>query len=238
MDEPLIFRTGSCVVKVLSRLIQVQAPSDPAGVVVVLHGGGSRAPGARVSPTQPSVLRMVATARRVARENRDLAVYRLLNSTRGWDTRHSPVDDVGWAIRDIATATGRALPVCLVGHSLGGRAALLGAAANASVVAAVALNPYLYAEDGHTDLSGRRVLIVHGTEDRVASLDVAEAVAGQLARRTSVDLVRVRGGEHAMLRRHKVFDGLAAQFVASMVARDEPRELLEGLARHGRWREV
>ena len=53
-----------------------------------------------------------------------LAVLRLLNSKRGWDTHHTPVDDAIWALDEARSRLG-GLPVALVGHSLGGRAALL-----------------------------------------------------------------------------------------------------------------
>lgn len=182
----------------------------------------------RVSPTQLSVLRMIPIAKRVARAGGGrLAVYRLLNSSRGWNTHLTPVDDVQWALAELTELWGDDLPICLVGHSLGGRAALL-AGTNPAVTAVVALNPYLYPQDGHSDLTGRRVLLVHGTEDRIARIEVAEQVAGLLARRTAVTLLRVLGGKHAMLRRHRVFDSLAAEFAASSLLGRPARGLLAG----------
>ena len=50
-----------------ARLVETTAPRDPAGVVLVLHGGASRRETVRVSPTQLSVLRMIPIAARVAR---------------------------------------------------------------------------------------------------------------------------------------------------------------------------
>lgn len=199
-----------------ARLIDTAAPSSPRGVALVLHGGAARRDSMRVSPTQLSVLRMVPIAARIARATqRQVAVLRLLNSTRGWDAHHTPVDDVRWALDRVAERFGPGLPVSLVGHSLGGRAALL-AAREASVVSAVALNPWVYPDEGRTDLSGRRVLIVHGDEDRVARPRNAAAVARDLARTADhVGYVTVTGGKHAMLRRHDVFDGLAADFTAA-----------------------
>jgi pimeloyl-ACP methyl ester carboxylesterase len=111
---------------VSARLITTHAPRNPEGLVLVLHGGGSRRDSAMVSPTQLSVLRMVPIAQRIAWAGRGrVAVVRLLNSVRGWDTRHTPVDDVRWALGELREREGLSLPTCLVGHSLGGRAALL-----------------------------------------------------------------------------------------------------------------
>ena len=203
--------TGRMDVK--ARLIAVSVPKDPEGVVLVLHGGGSRGESMMVSPTQLSVLRMVPIARGLARAGRKrLAVYRLLNSARGWDTKHTPVQDARWALDQVRDALGTALPATLVGHSLGGRAALL-AADHPTVDSAVALNPYVYPADGGIALPDRRVLVVHGTADRIAPLANAQAVAQGLSRTADVGFVRVEGGKHAMLSRSGTFTGLAKDFV-------------------------
>lgn len=199
------------------RLIDVRTPRDPQAVVLVLHGGADRRDEPAVSPTQLSVLRMVPTARAVARAGRGrLAVLRLLNTRRGWDTRHTPVDDVRWALGQVVERYGDR-PVGLVGHSLGGRAALLAGALD-PVRSVVALNPWVYPDDG-VPLPGRRVLVVHGTEDRVARLDRAERVVERLRRGADrpedVELVRIEGGTHAMLRHGRRFDGLAARATAA-----------------------
>ena len=185
-----------------------------------------------VSPTQLSVLRMIPIAWRISRAGRSrLAVYRLLNSTRGWAADRTPVDDATWALEQLLDIHGPAvLPVALVGHSLGGRAALL-AGAHPSVRTIVALNPYLYPRDGQTPLRGRRVLIVHGTRDRIANPATAATVARALTRTATVSHVSVLGGKHAMLGRHRAFDTLAAEFVLSSLDADwDPSE--------PRWREI
>jgi hypothetical protein len=70
-----------------------------------------------VSPTQLSVLRMVPVARGIARATRGrVAVFRLLNSRRGWDTHHTPVVDARWGLDRIAERFGEQVPACLVGH--------------------------------------------------------------------------------------------------------------------------
>ena len=190
--------------------------------MLVLHGGGARRDRMRVSPTQLSVLRMVPVAQRIARAGRGrLAVYRLLNSVRGWDTRHNPVTDVGWALERVRAAHGP-LPVALVGHSLGGRAALLAGGAP-HVRSVVALAPWVQLAD-RPDVAGRDVLVVHGTDDRIASWERARAVTERL--RSDADragFVSVEGGKHAMLRHHALFDGLAARFAAATLLGDEAR---------------
>ena len=200
------------------RLVPVHEPASAEGVVLVLHGGASRGDGVRVSPTQLSVIRMTATARACARAARGrLAVYRLLNTFRGWDTTHTPVTDCDWAIEQVSGRYPSA-PVGLVGHSLGGRAALL-AGDNPAVRSVAVLNPWLYPADD-PDLSGRSVLFVHGGQDRVASIAKAEAVARRLTRRTSVGFIRIPDGKHAMLRHGSAFDRYAGSFTAAVLLDD------------------
>ncbi len=108
------------------RLLETRVPPRPEAAVLVLHGGANRPGNPMVSPTQLSVLRMIPVARRIARAGDDrLAVFRLLNSVRGWDSQRTPVADVEWALGLLAERFGADLPIGLVGHSLGGRAALL-----------------------------------------------------------------------------------------------------------------
>ncbi len=210
-----------------ARLVPTRVPHHPAGVVLVLHGGASRREQMAVSPTQLSVLRMIPIARRIAHAGQGrLAVFRLLNSTRGWDTSHTPVDDVAWALgqlRDRFPDHAAGLPTCLVGHSLGGRAALL-AAGQQDVRSVVALAPWVYPSDGALSLPpGRRILVVHGDQDRVAGPERSEQVAQQLRRSAEVGYVRVSGGKHAMLRHGSVFDRVAADFVTATLLGDSPR---------------
>ncbi len=194
------------------RLVPVQEPASAEGVVLVLHGGASRGPQVPVDPRQLSVLRMIPTARTVARASRRLAVHRLINAYRGWDESRTPLQDTAWALGLLAERH-PGVPVALVGHSLGGRTALL-AAASPGVRSVVALNPWVYPTDD-ADLSGRRVLIVHGTADRVASIEKARTVARNLSRTTSVEFVEIVGGKHAMLSHGREFDRRAAEFTAA-----------------------
>lgn len=204
-----------------ARLVPVRVPNDPQGLVIVLHGGASRGSQVMVSPTQLSVLRMIPVARRIARAGRGrLAVFRLLNSHRGWDTTTTPVMDVAWALDQTAGRGLGELPVALVGHSLGGRAALL-AAQDQRVRSAVALNPWVYPTD-NADLSGRSVLVVHGSDDRIASPTHSMAVARRLSARARVGFVAVPDAKHAMLRDGGTFERLAAEFVTATIAGTPP----------------
>jgi pimeloyl-ACP methyl ester carboxylesterase len=199
--------------RVLSRLVEIAGPTDAEAVVLVLHGGASRRDMMLVSPTQLSVLRMIPTAQRIAREGRGrLAVLRLLNSYRGWDSQHTPLDDVRWAIEEVVRRYDDR-PIGLVGHSMGGRAALLSAALP-SVASVVALNPWLYPAERAVPTRSP-VLVVHGLRDRIAPASRSAAYVQRLGRRSHAAYVAVAEGKHAMLRHGGVFDRYAAEFVAA-----------------------
>lgn len=184
--------------------------------MLVLHGGAQRRVPTAVRRTQLSVLRMLPVARAISRAGRGrIAVHRLLNSFRGWDRDQSPTDDIAWALAEIKAQHGE-VPVVLVGHSLGGRAALMAAGEHPAVRGVVALNPWLYPTDD-APLEGRSVLIVHGDADRIAPLERARQVAGRLARRTDVTLEVVPGGKHAMLAEAAVFERHTLTFVTDLL---------------------
>ncbi len=214
-------------VQLQPRLITVACPVRAEGVVLLLHGGARRGNSMMVSPTQLSVLRMIPISRRVSRAGRgELAVFRLLNAVRGWDCKHTPVQDAAWALDEIAAALGGPRPTCLIGHSLGGRAALL-SAARAEVQSVVALAPWVYASDVANGLSDEQILIVHGSADRVARPALSAALARRLARRARVGYVTVEGGKHAMLRHHAQFDRLAAEFAAATLLGEPASSAIE-----------
>ncbi|MBN9620076.1 MAG: alpha/beta hydrolase, partial [Actinobacteria bacterium] len=94
-------------------------------VALVLHGGRERGTGP-VRARNLAVIRMQPFASALTRSGAPLglAVARLRYRVRGWNgALRSPVDDVEWALDSLATRFPDA-PVALVGHSMGGRAAV------------------------------------------------------------------------------------------------------------------
>ena len=128
--------------------------------------------------------------------------------------------DAAWALGQVRERFGH-LPACLVGHSLGGRAALIAGGAE-EVRSVVALNPWVYPTDA-PDLSGRRVLFVHGTGDRIADPGRAEAVARRIGRTADMEFVAVPEGRHAMLRHGSVFERAAADFATATLLPKYPK---------------
>jgi predicted esterase len=180
--------------------------------VVVLHGGGGSGL-VPVRPTQPSVLRLVPVAGRIARAGHGrLAVVRLLNAVRGWRSGVSPLADVEWAVAQARDRFGPDLPIALVGHSLGASVALRAAGAS-QVLSVVALSPWLRGDEPVTQFEGRRVLILHGTADRITSPSTSAGYAAKaVSSAQTLSYVKLVGGSHALLRHLRLVDGLAAQF--------------------------
>ena len=61
-------------------------------------------------------------------------------------------------------------------------------------------------------LAGRRVLLAHGTADRITSPAETWAYAARARFVTDTATIEVRGGEHTMLRRGPLWHRLAAEF--------------------------
>ena len=197
---------------------QIPPRVSTKGVVLIAHGGqtSSTAP---TSPLQPAVLRMipVAAAVRLALRGSGAVVQRPRFRVRGWnDALASPVGDMN-EILDAVVAECGTVPVVLIGHSMGARAAVR-AADHPAVTAVAGLAPWLPPGDPVSQLAGRRVLLAHGTADNVtrpadtwAFLERARAV-------TAVSAVEVRDGDHAMLRRARLWHAIAAEFARSVLS--------------------
>jgi pimeloyl-ACP methyl ester carboxylesterase len=203
-------------------------PEDTRAVALVLHGGRSkgRTP---VRGRHLSVLRMLpfASALQRAGADRGLAVARMRYLVRGWNgSAQSPVADVRWALDRLADRfPGR--PVALVGHSMGGRAAMY-AAGHEAVRAVVGLAPWLEPGDPVAQLAGRRVLIIHGDADRMTSPPGSKRYASEAAHvAESASYVTLAGERHAMLRRAGEWHRLTTGYVLAVTCGTPPGETVD-----------
>ena len=182
------------------------------GVVVVAHGGQSSS----TEPTaalQPAVLRMipVASAIRKALRGSGAVVLRPRFELRGWNgDQASPVPDLIGALDAIAAAYGP-VPVVLIGHSMGARAAIR-AAGHPAVTAVAGLAPWLPLGEPVEQLGGRWVLVAHGTADGITSPAETWAFVERARSVTQVAAIEVRDGDHPMLRRARLWHAIAAEF--------------------------
>jgi dienelactone hydrolase len=182
------------------------------GAVVVAHGGKSVST-EPVTPLQPAVLRMVplALAIRYALRGSGVVVVQPRYQLRGWNGElASPVADLGEVLDQIIARYG-GVPVVLVGHSMGARAAIR-VAGHRAVTAVAGLAPWLPEGEPVDQLAGRRILLAHGTSDGVTDPADTWAYAERARAVTRVAAIEVRGGEHTMLRRASLWDRIAADF--------------------------
>jgi dienelactone hydrolase len=206
--------------------LDVVAPdAETTAIALVLHGGRSTSTAA-VRATQLAVVRMAPFAASLHRAGRGhgLAVARLRYLVRGWNgAARSPVPDVEWALDQLAERYPGA-PVALVGHSMGGRAAIY-AAGHPAVGALVGLAPWLEAGDPYAQVADRRVLVVHGELDRMTS--PAESAAWTQRARTvaaSAGYVAIRRERHAMLRRARLWHSVTTGFVLATMCGVAPNQ--------------
>ena len=185
-----------------------------SSLVVVLHGGRARGYEGP-SDWRLAYRRMVPFARALDRGGRGegLATWVLRYRYRGWNAPdEDPVRDAEWALAR-AAATHPGVPVVLVGHSMGARAALRVAGAG-NVIAVCALAPWLERGEPYAQLAGRALLIAHGDRERMTSPALSYAYA--VAARTVTERVcrfEVRGDGHAMLRRARDWTWLVSRYV-------------------------
>jgi len=132
---------------------------------------------------------------------------------RGWNgPAADPLRDTRWALTELATRYPGA-PVALVGHSMGGRAAL-GAAGAPNVTAVCALAPWLDGSDPVVQLAGRSVLIAHGNRERYTDPRESYAYAVRAKRVTDrTARFELPGAGHYMLARAGDWHRLVRRYV-------------------------
>ena len=194
-------------------------PTSVSGVVLLLPGGEE------VSSRRPSP--MLATAsvrtlgRRLARAGAadGLAAYVVHYRCRGWNgSEASLAHDAAWAVEEVVRRYGD-VPVCLTGIDMGARAALR-SAGHEAVNSVVALAPWLPEQDVAAppepvkQLAGRRVLIVHGTNDERTDPELSFRLAAR-AKKANRDICRfeVHSDGHGLHQHRQEVHALAEDFV-------------------------
>jgi acetyl esterase/lipase len=193
-------------------------PAHPPAVVLVLHGGRAHSTESG-EHKRLAYRRMVPFARMLAR--RGPAVHFLRYRVRGWNApKRDALLDTQWALRELDERY-PGVPVVLLGHSMGGRAAL-NAAGAANVTAVCALAPWLDGSDPTAQLAGRTVFIAHGDRERFTDPAASYAYATR-AKAEGVAICRFElpGAGHFMLAKSREWSALVRRFVLG-VTRVEP----------------
>jgi len=178
-------------------------PRRPRGVVLMLHGGAednTEFVDGRSRSWLRSRLMMLQLQRGLRRQG--LSVWLLRYRYVGWNARsseHSPVPDARWALERVRAAHG-AVPVVVLGHSMGARSALA-VADDRAVVGVVALAPWFPAGEDVGPLAGKVLRAAHGRADDITSFDATAAfVRRATARGIDATLADMGDVGHYMLR--------------------------------------
>ncbi|MEU9289659.1 alpha/beta hydrolase [Streptomyces sp. NPDC048275] len=212
-------------------------PTAVSGVVLLLPGGNE------ISARRPSPMLAAASVRtlgrRLTRAGRaeGLVGHVVHYRYRGWNGSEAHLaGDASWAADEVVRRYGD-VPVCLVGVSMGGRAALR-AAGHSAVNSVLALAPWLPEADVAAppepvkQLAGRRVLIVHGTRDERTDPELSFRLAAR-AKKSNRDICRfeVHSDGHGLHQYRSEVHALAEDFVmGALFGRDFARPVEDAFA--------
>jgi predicted esterase len=194
-------------------------PTAVSGVVLLLPGGDE------VSSRRPSPILATASVRtlgrRLARAGREdgLATHVVHYRYRGWNGSEAHLArDATWAADEVVRRYGD-VPVCLAGYDMGARAALH-AGGHEAVNSVLAIAAWLPEEDVAVppepvkQLAGRRVMIVHGTNDQRTDPELSFRLAAR-AKKANRDVCRfeVHSDRHGLQQHRDEVLALAKDFI-------------------------
>jgi len=123
------------------------------------------------------------------------------------------VPDARWALDQVREEYG-AVPVVLLGHSMGARTAAR-VADDRSVVGLVALAPWFPADDPADGVAGKPLVAIHGNLDRVTSARETRDYVDRLGDRAR--FVDMGQAGHYMLRRRKQWNRATVSSILDML---------------------
>ncbi|MFI8827538.1 alpha/beta hydrolase [Streptomyces sp. NPDC053431] len=221
----------------LGRPVGATNPVTEAGGVVLLLPDGEPVSGRRASVRAHAAV--LPWGRRLVRAGREdgLVAHVVRYRGRGWNGADAQLAaDASWAVAEAVRRYGD-VPVCLVGRGMGARAALR-AAGHAAVTAVLAVAPWLPEDDRAAEpepvrqLVGRRVLLVHGTNDARTDPELSYRFAERV-KKSNRDTCRfeVHTDGHALRQYQDEVQALAADFVLSALFGHVPsRPLADAMA--------
>lgn len=202
-------------------LTTCDAPGTPRGVVLMLHGGKQHST-VPVDWRSTSWRRSRAMQRSITPQAHEAGVstWLLRYRHRGWNDVDSPapIPDARWALDEVRRVLG-AVPVVLMGHSMGARTAVH-VADDPQVTGVVALAPWFTEEDDVTPLAGKRLAAAHGSNDRITSPRATASFVRRCAEMGAHAEMQDMGPVgHYMLKRVRAWNEFAADRALAMLGR-------------------
>jgi dienelactone hydrolase len=210
------------------------------GLALFCHGGTATS----VEPPREAALSLVRMRAieqfvRSGSAEQGIGTHLLRYRVAGWNGAAADAyNDVRWAIEALRAEHGPEVPIVLVGHSMGGRAALR-AGGDPQVAAVCALAPWTPPGEPVDHLRDHTVAILHGSGDRWVPARLSADFALR-ARAAGVEVARfVTPGGHSMIRgalrwhrfvRDVVLGGTGIEPMRADVANALRRPVPEGLA--------
>ncbi|MFR9796287.1 alpha/beta hydrolase [Streptomyces sp. MS06] len=212
-------------------------PTTVSGAVMLLPGGDE------TSARRPSPLVAAASVRALGRRlaraghSEGLAVHVVHYHCRGWNGGDANLaQDASWAADESVRRYGD-VPVCLVGVDMGARAALR-AGGHEAVNSVMSIAPWLPEDDVAVplepvkQLTGRQVLMVHGTNDERTDPELSFRLA-ERAKKANRDVCRfeVHSDRHGLQQHRGEVLSLAEDFVmGALFGRAFSRPVQDALA--------
>jgi pimeloyl-ACP methyl ester carboxylesterase len=193
------------------------SPAGAKAVALVMHGGAAQGRELNYAWSH-NVARLVPFAWSLAWQvPGPLAVARLRFGVRGWNgDERSPVPDACWALGQIRERYPDR-PIAVVGHSMGGRAALH-IADEQDVDLLVGLAAWVDPGDP-LPANGVRSVFIHSDRDHVTSIAGPRRAVEALRREgKAASLIRIAESDHAMLRRAGTWTALVSETVKAHFA--------------------
>jgi len=198
---------------------------ETRGIALFCHGGTASS----IAPPKEkalSLVRMRAFEQFVRNDLGDRGIQTALVRYRvaGWNGEAADAyQDVQWSIDALRDDVGKDVPIVLVGHSMGGRAALK-AGGDPQVTAVCALAPWTPPGEPVMQLRGQTVAILHGSADRWVPARLSADFAVR-ARRAGARVARfTTPGGHTMLRRAHRWHAFARDIVLAGTGLEPMRE--------------